>query len=199
MSVEIVAAGPGRVPALAAVLGRSFADDPIIRWPFPEARDQEDAERRCGELFRILDERFADAGWLWEVGDAAGVALWVPPGGGRRYLEIERETRDPIDAMTDDGGTRYRGFWDWIEGHLPAEPHWFLDHLAVAPERRGEGLGRALVELGQGFARRDGVPAFLETARPGNVGYYERLGFRIVADERAPGDGPRLWYLRFDP
>jgi predicted N-acetyltransferase YhbS len=55
------------------------------------------------------------------------------------------------------------------------------------------------VELGLGFARRDEVPAFLETARPGNVGYYERLGFRVVADEHAPGGGPRLWFMRSDP
>ena len=83
--------------------------------------------------------------------------------------------------------------------HLPPEPHWFLDHLAVAPERRGKGLGAALVELGVGFARRDGVPAFLETARSENIGFYERLGFRVVADEYAPGGGPRLWFMRSDP
>jgi hypothetical protein len=38
----------------------------------------------------------------------------------------------------------------------------------------------------------------VETARPENVGFYERLAFRVVADEEAPGGGPRLWFLRFD-
>jgi len=196
MAVEISQAGPERVQRLVEVLARSFADDPIIRWPFPTDGNHEE---QCRELFRILDEPFAETGWLWETGDAAGAALWIPPDGGERFLEIERGTRDAIDAITIDGGVRYRAFWDWIEDHLPAEPHWFLDHLAVAPEHRGEGLGTALVELGVGFARRDEVPAFLETARPGNVGYYERLGFRIVADEHAPGGGPRLWFMRSDP
>ena len=46
---------------------------------------------------------------------------------------------------------------------------------------------------------REAGDRFLETARPGNVGYYERLGFRVVADEHAPGGGPRLWFMRFDP
>jgi ribosomal protein S18 acetylase RimI-like enzyme len=196
MAVEISQAGPERVDRLVEVLARSFADDPIIRWPFPTDGNHEE---QCRELFRILDEPFAETGWLWEAGDAAGVALWIPPDGGERFLEIERGTRDAIDAMANDGGVRYRAFWDWIEDHLPTEPHWFLDHLAVAPEHRGEGLGTALVELGVGFARRDEVPAFLETARPGNVGYYERLGFRVVADEHAPGGGPRLWFMRSDP
>jgi ribosomal protein S18 acetylase RimI-like enzyme len=196
MALEISQAGPERVHRLVEVLARSFADDPIIRWPFPTDGNHEE---QCRELFRILDEPFAETGWLWEAGDAAGVALWIPPDGGARFLEIELETRDAIDAMTEDDGIRYRAFWAWIEDHLPSDPHWFLDHLAVAPEHRGEGLGRALVDLGLGFARRDGVPAFLETARPGNVGYYERLGFRVVAEEHAPGGGPRLWFMRFDP
>jgi GNAT superfamily N-acetyltransferase len=196
MAVEISQAGPERVDRLVEVLARSFADDPIIRWPFPTDGSHEE---QCRELFRILDEPFAETGWLWEAGNAAGVALWVPPDGEARFLEIELGTRDAIDAMTEDDGVRYRAFWDWIEDHLPTDPSWFLDHLAVAPEHRGEGLGAAPVDLGLGFARRDGVPAFLETARPGNVGYYERLGFRVVADEHAPGGGPRLWFMRFDP
>jgi ribosomal protein S18 acetylase RimI-like enzyme len=196
MAVEISQAGPERVQRLVDVLARSFADDPIIRWPFPTDGN---LEEQCRELFRILDEPFAETGWLWEAGHATGVALWVPPDGEARFLEIELGTRDAIDAMTEDDGVRYRAFWDWIEDHLPTEPHWFLDHLAVAPEHRGEGLGTALVELGVGFARRDEVPAFLETARPGNVGYYERLGFRVVADEHAPGGGPRQLFMRTDP
>ena len=196
MAIEISQARPERVHRLIEVLARSFADDPIIRWPFPTDGNHEE---QCRELFRILDEPFAETGWLWEAGDAAGVALWIPPDGEARFLEIELETRDAIDAMTEDDGIRYRAFWDWIEDHLPGDPSWFLDHLAVAPEHRGEGLGTALVELGVGFARRDGVPAFLETARTGNVGHYGRLGFRVVADEHAPGGGPRLWFMRCDP
>jgi hypothetical protein len=43
------------------------------------------------------------------------------------------------------------------------------------------------------------MPAFLETARPENVGYYERLGFRVVADGDVPGGGPHIWFLRADP
>ena len=141
MAIEISRAGPERVTALVDVLARSFADDPIVRWPFPTDGS---AVEQCRELFRILDERFVHTGWLWEADDGAGVAMWVPPGAAERFVEIELETRVPIDAMTGDGGVRYRGFWDWIEAHLPPEPHWFLDHLAVAPNAGAKGLGVAL-------------------------------------------------------
>ena len=98
MAIEISQAGPERVQRLVEVLARSFADDPIIRWPFPTDRNHEE---QCRELFRIQDEPFAETGWLWEAGDAAGVALWIPPDGEARFLEIELETRDAIDAMTE--------------------------------------------------------------------------------------------------
>ena len=50
-------------------------------------------EEQCRELFRILDEPIAETGWLWEAGDAAGVALWIPPDGEARFLEIELRLR----------------------------------------------------------------------------------------------------------
>ena len=159
---------------------------------------------QCRELFRILDERFVYTGWLWEADDGVGVALWVPrkrPNASWSSAAGEFVWRDP-DRRDD---RRRRGAVPEVLGldrGAPAAPNptgSSVYDLAVAPERRGEGLGAALVELGLGFARRDEVPAFLETARPENVGFYERLGFRVVAAGRRPGDGPRVWFLRFDP
>jgi hypothetical protein len=62
MTVEISRAGPARLTALVDVLARSFADDPIVRWPFPTDGS---VVEQCRELFRILDERFVHTGWLW--------------------------------------------------------------------------------------------------------------------------------------
>jgi len=56
-----------------------------------------------------------------------------------------------------------------------------------------------LIDVGLSRAKADGVPAFLETARPENVGLYEHLGLRVVLDEDAPGAGPHIWFMRFDP
>ena len=89
--------------------------------------------------------------------------------------------------------------WDWIEAQFHEEPHWLLDALGVDPSRRSRGIGSALVRWGLERAASDGVPATLETGRPENVGYYERLGFRVVLEgEPAPG-GPHVWFMRLDP
>ena len=195
MPVPIVRATSERVPELASLLGRSFADDPMFLWPLGSNLDAEPVEG----FFRIFDERLASLGWLWEAGDGVGVAAWIPPGSDRAMMDLDRELRPAVVRGTDDGGTRYEGMWDWIAGHFPHEPFWYLDHIAVDAWHRGRGVGAALITHGLAFADHDGVPAFLETARPENVGYYERRGFRTVSDADVPGGGPHIWFMRYDP
>jgi len=195
MDIEIVRAGPDRVPELAALLGQAFADDAILTWPFPALTDVVAVTR----AFEIIDDEFSRAEMLWEVPRARGVAMWVPPDGMERYLAAEEATREPMIALTDDGGVRYQAFWDWIEASLPEEPQWFLDHVAVAESERGKGVGSALVRFGLEKASRDGVPATLETSRPGNVAIYEHLGFRTYLETDAPDGGPHMWFMRADP
>jgi GNAT superfamily N-acetyltransferase len=73
--------------------------------------------------------------------------MWVGPDDFDRSRRIENETRDEVEALTDDGGARYRAFWEWIEASLPDERQWFLDHLAVDERERGRGIGSALVRF----------------------------------------------------
>ena len=108
-----------------------------------------------------------------------------------RFDEIEQSAWAAINPLTGDGGVRYAAFWDWLGAHLPAEPCWFLDAVAVAPAAQGRGLGRTLVMHGLERARADGCPAFLETGTPRNVPFYQSLGFQIVGEQQAPMAGPR--------
>jgi ribosomal protein S18 acetylase RimI-like enzyme len=192
---EVERVDRGRVPQLAALLGRAFADDPMFLWPLGAGPIAPKAEA----FFLAFDERLAELGWLWATLDDAGVAGWVPPGHDAAMMDIDRALRPAIARVTDDGGVRYEAMWEWIASKLPAEPFWYLDHLAVEAGRRSGGLGTALIQHGLAFADRDGVPAFLETARPENVGYYERRGFRLVEEGDVPGGGPHLWFLRYEP
>ncbi len=187
----MVPAGPERVEALADVFATSFADDPMIRWPLP-ADGIEDRVRRS---FLAFGGGFAALGMLYEAANGAGVAAWVPPGETDRMIEMELGTRAAIAATTDDGGARYAALWDWIEEVMPDEPQWYLDLIAVAPERRGEGIGSTLIRLGLERAQHDGVPATLETARPDNVAMYEHFGFRVFHEGTVPGGGPHLWFM----
>jgi GNAT superfamily N-acetyltransferase len=150
-------------------------------------------------VFLELDRKVAEAGWVWEAASGSGVIVCVPPGEEARYDAMDDVTSPQIQAICDDGGARYLAMWDWVFAHHPGEPFWMLDQLAVTEPARGRGIGTALVRHGQDLAHRDDAVAVLETAVPRNVGYYERLGFRVTADEDAPGGGPHIWFLRSDP
>ncbi len=191
MTIQINPAGPDRVESLADVFARSFADDPIAVWPLPS----DGVEERVRLNFLQFGGGFAELGMLYEAGDGAGVAAWVPPGSTERMVEMEVGTRAAIAATTTDGGARYFAMWDWIEAMVPDVPQWYLDLIAVAPERRGEGIGAALIRWGLDRAKTDGVPAVLETAQPDNVALYEHFGFRVVLEGDVPGGGPHIWFM----
>ena len=195
MPIDIKPATFERVPDLARLLGQAFEDDPMFLWPLGSHASVE----RITGFFRAFDERLSPLGWLWEAGDGVGVAGWIPPGSDTEMMEIDRDLRPGIAAQTDDGGERYEAMWEWIASNFPGEPFWYLDHIAVDAEHRGGGVGTALIEHGLALADRDGVPAFLETGRPGNVTYYERRGFRATSDANVPGGGPHIWFMRYDP
>jgi GNAT superfamily N-acetyltransferase len=191
-------ATPGDLDAVARVFAEALAPDPMIAWPFPPRATVDDVTA----LFEILlHHAYGSLDVIWVVGDGGvdGAAAWLPPEQVRRFEEIEIATRPRIEALTDDGGARYAVFWDWLGEHLPAEPCWFLDILAVRASARGRGLASALVRHGLARAHGDGQPAFLETANPANVPMYEHLGFRVVEASEAPDGGPRVWFLRADP
>ncbi len=184
---EVRLATVEEVPALSALLAEAFVDDAIMRWTVPgKAR-----EERVRAFFEGFDRYTAGRGWLWTVDGGAGVALWVPPGTEAEFEELT--------FADEDAGPEYGSFWTWAEGARPAEPHWYLDHLAVDAAARGSGLGVALVEHGLALARADGVPAFLCTSRPDNVGFYERRGFAIERAADTPGGGPHVWFMHAEP
>jgi GNAT superfamily N-acetyltransferase len=195
MSVEIRPATRERVPVLTTMLARAFADDPMIQIPLAPDPDLE----RTRAYFALIDERWADLGVLWEAGHAAGAAAWVPPEQQNGLADLDRNLSEAFHALTSDGGVGHDALWDRVESKVPNEPVWFLDHVGVDPDRHGEGVGRALIEVGLARARADGIPAFLETGVQRNVAYYERVGFRLVEDGDSPLDGPHVWFMRFDP
>lgn len=189
-------ATPDQLGVLSDVLARAFAAEPMMRWPLGDVADPGRSLEAC---FRLLNAPNIELGLVFEAAGAAGVAVWVPPAAFGRWDEAERRSRPAIHALADDAGARYERLWDWVGERVPDEPLWYLDQLGVDPARQGEGLGRALVQFGLDRAGAAGLPAFLETATPRNVGFYTSLGFRVADEGSVPGGGPQIWFLRHDP
>jgi ribosomal protein S18 acetylase RimI-like enzyme len=192
--VEIRPAGVEEMAAVAELLSRSFATDPMLVWPL--IAEEDGARDRIRQMFALLDTPLAARGWIWRTGDLAGAMSLIPAGEDAVLWELDRTARPLIASLTPDGGARYAAFWEWIASCYPDEPHWVIDQLAVDPARQGEGIGSALLRFALARASAERLPLFLETARERNVGYYRRFGFEVVLDEVAPDGGPRIWFMR---
>ncbi len=195
MTFDVIPATDARLDALVTVLGRAFVDDPMTRWPLSSGGDM---IGRVETMFRLMYGPLIETA-AYEVPDARGFAVWVPPGATEAMFESDARIRSQLAPLTDDGATRYANLWSWIEDHVPDEPVWYLDAIGVDPDHQGTGVGTALIRDGLGRAARDGVPAFLETARAELLDYYRRFGFDVVEDgEHQPG-GPHVWFMRAEP
>jgi uncharacterized protein YhfF/GNAT superfamily N-acetyltransferase len=194
--VPVRPAASSEIPALAGVLARAFAADPMVRWPMVSG---DELSARIRTMFEIVDTPFAGEGWIYTAGEGLGVMSLMPPASADREQEIADAIAPAIAALTTDGGERYERFWAWVSCMLPPEPHWLLDQVAVEPAAQGRGIGGAMLRFAIERAEREGLPLCLETAVPGNVPLYERFGFRVMREADAPTGGPHIWFMRRDP
>jgi ribosomal protein S18 acetylase RimI-like enzyme len=193
---EIRQAGPDRVPTISEMLARSFANDPMFAsFVAGEGRRGSGLQR----FFELLETPLAEKGFLWEIGDAAAAAAWIPAGSEQVFVQINAATLPLARELSDDDGRSWEAIWDWVEERIPDEPHWYLDNIGVDPTVQGQGLGRALIEHGLALAAADDTGALLETTVPTNVAYYEHLGFYTIEQGDPPQQAPRVWLMRHDP
>ena len=129
------------------------------------------------------------AGWHWEHGG------WQDPGGSLESWTdglLSRTNRDRIPAtfLAFDGGDLV-GSATLVEHDIPDRMD--LDHLQpwlagvfVAPAARGHGVGSELVSHAESRARSFGVKRLYLYTRAA-VGFYERLGWRVLAQDDFAG------------
>ena len=204
---ELRAAGPDDLDAVVDLLTGVFLDDPLMSAVAAAAPDPRAA---LGPLHRVeLAAHYlaadpaarADSRVVLAVdaasGEPLGVALWDAPSSTDVVGPLGPGNEPPPGLDLDLLG----GAWELCladaaqcEAHRPAEPHWYLYMVAVAPAARGRGIGGRL--LGHGLKRVDaeGLPAHLESTTPGSRRLYERFGFRQVA-ELAGSGLPVYWAM----
>jgi GNAT superfamily N-acetyltransferase len=192
--LDICRADEDRLALVASVFARAFIDDPMMRWSLVGMREPLELLDRC---FTYFLERALDLDLVWQTADANGAAVWIPPGSDE--WEEHPWSQPRILELSEDGGSRYESFWDWIESHIPDEPLWLLDSIAVDPQVQGRGYGRALIEMGLSKAVLTGCGAILSTGTERNVSIYQTCGFHVVDHHDAPDGGPHIWFMRWNP
>lgn len=196
--VSVVRRGEER--GAAAAIAAGHADYPSFRHLFRDTRRRARALRPFFEATVRDAVPYGSVLTSWQGVRAEATAVWLPPGAfpwtARRKL---RAVPNVSRVMTADpcAFPAFVRYGKIVERHHRDEPHWYLVALSVRPERQRRGLGRRLLEPILERADRDGLPCWLETADPTNVGYYERFGFEVFGDPLAViRDGPELIAMR---
>jgi len=174
--------------ALAEVLVRAFHDDPVTIWAHPDERKR---PRRNHVFFSGRLRSLVPHELTWTTDAREGAAIWAPPDA---WMVPPGELLRGFGALT----VRRAPIVLWglgaIERAHPRKPHLYLAVLGVDPSRQGQGVGSRLIAPGLEWCDREGVPAYLETAKERNVVFYERHGFHVTEERRLPR-GPKVWLM----
>jgi ribosomal protein S18 acetylase RimI-like enzyme len=181
---------------VARVQARAFFDDPLQVWALP---DHSTRLATLEQIFALLC-RYSSvpAGESYTDATRACAAFWVPPGGFVPDRDAAAGMAPVIDLLGD-AIDRFREAEDLMRAHRPPDVHFYLQGLGTDPPRQGEGLGTAVLQPVLQRCDRDELPAYLETTKESNVGFYERRGFTVVGRARVPLDGPRMWFMWREP
>lgn len=189
-------ATPAQYGALAATLADAFSNDPALMWIQPDPIRR--AHSLAG-LFDVLVPADARAGVaLRSEGDEAA-ALWRKPGMAHSSAGEFWRSVLPLVAcfgMALPRGLKVQGA---IDAHRPSGQFWYLHYVGVRSAEQGKGHGGRIIRAQTDIADAHGLPCWLETATPANVGLYQRLGFAVTVEWDIPGGGPHFWGMWRDP
>ncbi|MEJ8641316.1 GNAT family N-acetyltransferase [Streptomyces sp. MS1.HAVA.3] len=195
-------ARPAESGAIAALLARAFADDPVMVWMVPDSSGR---ERRLARYFRLAQRRQRPrAGGVRLAATGGGqllaAALWSGPGRWKASAVQELATIPSYAHVFGVRGLpRAADVQNALHEAHPDAPHWYLPTLGTDPAIQGAGVGSALVREQLAHCDRLGQRAYLESSKASNVPFYERFGFRVTHEIRLPDGGPPLWSMWRDP
>ena len=188
-------ARPADASALSGTLASAFRDDPVFTWCLPDAhlRDQ-----HLASWFRVVVDALLGHDETYCVDDAAGAALWVPPGVAALTEEQGERLGAVTASMGDQGLGRTAALSSLMEENHPHDTHLYLWFAGVHANRQGQGWGGRLLKSRLTRADQQGLPAYLEATSERNRSLYERHGFEVTGVLSVDGSPP-MWQMWRDP
>jgi GNAT superfamily N-acetyltransferase len=180
--VDVRIATEDDVDGVTATLTAAFAADPIWSWAFPGGEGLEAWWR----FFVVSALRYPG---VRIAGDYAAVSIWIPPGGVELTAAEEEEIEPMLLDLIGPRAPEVIELLERFEASHPVErPHYYLSMLGTHPDRRGEGIGMALLSDGLELIDAEGMPAYLESSNAANDPRYERLGFSRIGSFTRPDE-----------
>ena len=183
--------------AVACMLARAFANDPLAQYVFPEDAIR---RKRLVSVYRLYLRVFEQKGLVSINDDGTAAALWLPP--GRYPLSLTEHVLLLPRMMLATGVQNLPGALRVLthleKMHPVGRRFWYLGVLGVEPDRQGSGVGSALLATGLRICDHDKVGTYLETAEPRNLPFYAKFGFDVLSATELR-EGPLVWSVWREP
>ncbi len=180
---------------IAQLLAAAFQNDPVMAFILP---DPDVRRRSLPAFFTLLYVSDVPYGACLTSPGGEAATLWRAPGSPHEPWSHTLFYAGLWLAALGPAVSRALAFSVASNANHPPEPHWYLHAAGCDPAHRGHGHGRVAIQAGLRLAEQDGVPAYLETATPHNIGLYQTLGFQVTHSWRARG-GPQTWSMIKNP
>jgi GNAT superfamily N-acetyltransferase len=182
----------------AETLARAFEFDPGFEWVLP---DHTSRRRRLEHVFRSALAHCNRVGGIAEIDGSAAAGIWstrttmeiglfdaVRTGSAALPFRLGVGPMSRLQRHEEEGDGLVR---DSVSGDFA-----YLMALGVDPDRRGEGLGRRVVDLVGAQATSAGHGRLaLRTENASNVEMYRHLGFDLMGNGIAATSGLRVWVM----
>jgi len=181
-------------PACATVVA-ALEKDPFYRSIC--AGHRSDEHRRRAVLAKYFDcsiQEGRDLGRCVHLPDRErGVSVWLLPQHPDVKSRAAHNKRAFLrETLESQGCANYYRIVDFMHAKTATVVEadaWYLSIVAVDPAAQGKGFGRKLLEPTLAEADRIAATCYLETFSPGNIGFYQRLGFSRRAQFSEPTVG----------
>jgi ribosomal protein S18 acetylase RimI-like enzyme len=218
-AVAVRTATPADFPRISVSMASAFFDNPITIWIVPDESRRPDVMREFFTV--LLENVYTRFGLVYtNVREVASGAMWIahdaqddrrpvpglpllecrtcntPRAHGRlpRNMVVPPDTSAELDrafAVVFRDFPRTLELFELLDVHHPQDPHYYLQFIGVRPERRGTGIGSALLRAMLDRCDLEGAAAYLEADEWSKL-LYEKHGFEATAEIRLP-KGPSFF------
>ncbi len=185
---------PEELERAARLLERAFADDPLMLYVLPNAKER---EKRAGWYYGANVKHAALFGEVWATPKFEGISAWLSPS-NESHWSFDKLKQSGLWRMTERLGVRAsQRFMRSVSFDIPHkdELHWYLLLIGVEPEKQRQGIGNRLMKPMLARAEAEGMTIQLETNDERNLPFYRRHGFELIFEGHVP-NGPGLWAMR---
>jgi GNAT superfamily N-acetyltransferase len=184
-----------QIPLAGAMLEQAFFNDPLNIYTAPDPTMR---TRIFSWYFTQAVRAETSTHTVYTTpGQPEGVAVWMNPcTNGQVAQSDEEEMRQVFGPEAYERFVDAFSYFRRVHHEVIESPHWYLELLGVAPQRQGQGIGKALLLPLLQRADAEGLPCYLETFTERNIPFYESNGFQVAQAGVEPQSQIPFWAMK---